>query len=316
MRLLPLLLLVACSSPAEKLPGAIAYAAQRDGHTVVVLGDRVVLAEAGADVFPAPGAPLLGIVSVPDAVEELILDGRGRLGGASRMTRNPSRPKDGSFIVFESDRASFRDLYRVDVATGEVKRLTDDREGNFEPSVSPDGLQVVFASSKAGNPDIHVMNSDGTNRRALTTEPSEEVSPAWSPDGAWIAFVSTRDGKDRIFVMKPDGSGVRKVTDVDGIESLPTWSPDSKHLAYVLQHPTGASEVRVVPLDGGASRTLSRTRTPHDDHPSWSPDGRWVAYTRGESEEEADIWVASADGKKHRRITSDPGVEMLPRWMP
>ena len=326
LRLLAVLLLsigqYACGERSPRPPdGTIVFAARQDGRFVVVKkpargGDAtVVLADPVADVFPAPGAPILGIASVPEQREELVLEDGKRIGGASRMTRSPSRPKDGSFIVFESDRASFRDLYRAEVNSGEVRRLTDDREGNFEPSVSPDGLLVVFASSKAGNPDINVMNADGTNRRALTTEPAEDVSPVWSPDGAVIAFISTREGQDRIFLMKPDGTEVRRATDGDGMESLPTWSPDGKHLAYVVQRPTGSSEIRVIAAGGGASRSLSTGTKPHDDQPSWSPDGRWLAYASRTGEDEGDVWIVDAAGKTRRRFTTDAGLEMLPRWL-
>lgn len=80
--------------------------------------------------------------------------------------RNPSIAKDGA-IAYESDAVSFRDLFVVRQGQGEI-RLTNDPEGNYEPSFAPDGRAIVFTSSRDFDAEIYVMAADGKPPRRLT----------------------------------------------------------------------------------------------------------------------------------------------------
>src|SRR5689334_9763065 len=123
-----------------------------------------------------------------------VLANLARGGGFARMAIDAR----GRFAVLESDRASFRDLWRFDLRTGAATRLTDDPAGNFEPALSPDGKRIVFASSRDGNAEIYVMDAAGGAARRLTFFHRDDWSPTWSPDGKRIAFVSDREGTPRI----------------------------------------------------------------------------------------------------------------------
>lgn len=102
---------------------------------------------------------------------------------------------DGQWIVFASTRDkpkhiefSLPDIYMMNYATRDVKRLTTD--GGFGPSWSPDGSQIAYN----GPGGINVMNSDGTDRKLILADnitynadtksadhTSAYVSPVWSP---------------------------------------------------------------------------------------------------------------------------------------
>ena len=93
------------------------------------------------------------------------------MAGPAGRIRNPAWAPDGSWLVVESDAASYRDLFRVERAGGEARRLTDAPYGSFEPSVSPDGARIAFGTSRDGNAEIWAMRADGSGARRLTTIP-------------------------------------------------------------------------------------------------------------------------------------------------
>jgi Tol biopolymer transport system component len=219
-------------------------------------------------------------------------DGSGRAllledgTGATSPTWSP----DGESIVFESGRGheqtgGDRDIYRIDVETGALLRLTDDPSRDYYPAISPDGARIAFtrwrrpqtgdgaeiwvmnadgsgairlASGLAPtwspdgtritfhrDDDIYVMDADGTGITNLTDDPAYDGRPAWSPDGTRIAFTSDRDGDADIYVMNPDGSRVTHVTDDPGTEGQPAWQPLPAALSTTVE--SGGQLPSVVP---------------------------------------------------------------------
>jgi len=188
-------------------------------------------------------------------------------------------------IVFESKRAHNYDIYLLDLASGEEKRLTDHPAYDGEPSWSPDGQQIVFVSNRDWNQEIYVMDRDGRNQRNLTNsqaKPGGEVwtgidcEPCWSPDGTRIAFRSIRDGGSEIYVMNSDGTNQRNLTNSPTMDIEPTWSPDGSRIAFTSHRDAGKG-IYVMNADGADVRLLSKDPDA-DRYPAWSPDGRKIAF--------------------------------------
>jgi Tol biopolymer transport system component len=302
-------------------------------------------------VRPLPDGGLLAIeVDEPEHglhLERLLrIDLAGDLSIAplsefSGRARSPSVAPDGAWIVFEGDRASFRDLYRRDlVAPSErsqakatkknkgrdagLRRLTDDPAGNFEPAISPDGRRIAFASSRDGNAEIYVMNADGSEPRRLTHDPHSDTAPSWSPDGRYLAFLSDRGGGDRIYLLEaaaldlptpPEGLRHRRLTaDRDLLaEAEITWAPTSDRIALIgVGDRTTSMWIAEVPT--GNLRRLTDDGA-LDQGPSWSPSGEHVAFASNR-DGELDIYRVNADGGAPTRLTQEPGADWLPRWLP
>jgi tol-pal system beta propeller repeat protein TolB len=286
---------------------------------------RRVLAASPVDAF-YPAAPagerLLAVrVSGGDSPErhreELIAlepGGSTRAILAAGRIRNPS--PGAAWVALESDRESFRDLYRVPLGGGGAVRLTESAHGNFEPAVSPDGRRIAFTSSRDGDAEIYVMDARGGRETRLTAFHRDDWSPTWTPDGGSIAFLSAREGRARVFVMRPDGTEQRRLLadwDEEVEEEEPVFSPDGRRLALVVRRADGGGEVWAADPRMGRRWPVSRAGA-RDSNPAWSPDGRYLVFA-SESDGQSDLFAARADGGgRPIRVTADPAPEWLPRW--
>ncbi len=98
---------------------------------------------------------------------------------------------------YGENRACFS-IYALDLESGEVRQLTDDREDDFNPCPLPDG-RVIFMSSRRGgfcrcdNPfepipttTLHSMQADGSDQRPLSFHETNEWHPALLNDGRLV----------------------------------------------------------------------------------------------------------------------------------
>src|SRR5437867_3221431 len=119
---------------------------------------------------------------------------------------------DGKQIVFRSNRDAHFQLFVVDAAGKETRKLTQDPPGyvgppwhdSSEPSWSPDGKKIAFrkvVDDLGNNMKIFIMDADSTHPRRITHNPAVDRNPTWSPDGRRIAFQSNRSGNFDMYVV-------------------------------------------------------------------------------------------------------------------
>jgi TolB protein len=158
----------------------------------------------------------------------------GRDGaGMRRLTNNraidssPCWNRDGSKIVFTSDRTGSPQLYILDVATLDVRRLT--YEGNYNDAAvwSPAGPELIAYHSRIdGDFQLCTIQPDGQNRRLLTSSGSNE-DPAWAPNGRVLVYThrQTRSSSPQIYTLfAADGTIVSQLTRGAASQSA-AWSP-------------------------------------------------------------------------------------------
>lgn len=85
---------------------------------------------------------------------------------------------DGSRLVFYAGALADRDVFVVDIGTGQVRQLTDGGN-NPGPSFSPDGNWVAFSSSRGGDHELYIMRTDGSDLRQLTDNGEDDWQPRW-----------------------------------------------------------------------------------------------------------------------------------------
>ncbi|MCK9475672.1 MAG: hypothetical protein M0R46_07130 [Candidatus Muirbacterium halophilum] len=81
----------------------------------------------------------------------------------------PKFSKDGKYLVFFRKGSGGKgNIYKLELITGIVIKLTDDSYDNRYPCFSTDGTKVFFVSDREGNDEIWVMDSDGTGKKKIT----------------------------------------------------------------------------------------------------------------------------------------------------
>jgi TolB protein len=203
--------------------------------------------------------------------------------------REPAVSPDGRQVAFASDRQGGWDLYILDLATGEVRRITETPAFEGRPTWSPDGLWLAYESYDGRDLDIFVRPVDSSQPPIqLTNAPSMDASPSWDPGpyppgcqecgrGRRIAFISDRDGLPDVFVANLDDPNERylNLTQTPLVAEVdPVFSPDGSAIAYSGRG-DGLDMIYVVPLDGSSP--------PHQigpgRNPAWSTDGDAIGAT-------------------------------------
>ncbi len=187
---------------------------------------------------------------------------------------------DGRYIVFTSDRAGYRNVWRMDIDGGGLKQLTNGKFDHF-PSISPDGRWIVYSSLGANGTFFWKVSIDGGEPTQLSHSVTHR--PQVSPDGKWIAcfYKDENDGRFKVALIPFEGG---KPTFIEGIEQpdfqILRWSPDSRALTYIVTR-QGVSNIWSKPIDGGPPRQLTSFTSDRIFRFAWSRDGKFLACERG-----------------------------------
>lgn len=130
---------------------------------------------------------------------------------------------DGRSVVVEGYQGdndlNYRDshIFSLDVVTGAVRQLTQERGTWTSPQVSPDGRRIAFTGYAHTRQtyrvaDLYLMNADGSGITLLSgTFDREPAQMAWAADNSGVYFTAENEGSMNLH-FAPVGGGVRPVT--------------------------------------------------------------------------------------------------------
>jgi len=191
----------------------------------------------------------------------------------------------GGKLYFVSDRDHRDNIYSYDLASGETKKITDQKEYDVKwPSLGPQA--IVYEDGGF----LHVLdlNTEETRKLAVTfpfdraaTRPvykqvENDISEFdISPSGKF-GLVSARG---EVFTLSASQGMPRNLTRTPGVrERNATWSPDGKWVAY-LSDKSGEYEIYMQPADGsGAETAVTKGGTCFKFQPVFSPDSTKLAF--------------------------------------
>ncbi len=154
-------------------------------------------------------------------------------------------------IVFCGSTGSQFDLYRADLMTGKVIKLTDTEAEESMPAVSQDGLSLAFVSDREGANSLYLMPMGGSASAAenISAGMGAYGNPAFSPDGSRIAAQYAPDpevvwASTSIVLLDPKTRKQQTIidslrlkasenTETTAVVDRPVWVSDSL-LVYVL----------------------------------------------------------------------------------
>ncbi len=164
--------------------------------------------------------------------------------------------RDGTRIVFTSDRDGDLELYTAKIDGTDVKRVTTSPGYDGGAFFTADGKQIVFRAREITDEaelgefqallkehlvrpsklEIYVMDVDGSNRRRITNLGAASFAPFPHPDGKRVIFSSNSgDPQGRefdLFLIGLDGEGLKRVTHSPEFDGFPMWSSDGKWLVF------------------------------------------------------------------------------------
>ena len=228
---------------------------------------------------------------------------------------------DGSRLVFQSEREPgnpFYQIYALDFATGETKRISPGHGKTTCSFFRPGSDQILFASthhdprSKTLQQEELDFRASGKERRyawdydpefeiyaasdaasgrsgqftRLTNAHGYDAEASYSPDGQWIAFSSMRDAYNRTLTAVE-----QKQFEID---------------------PSYFAEIYIMRADGSGQRRLTNA-IGYDGGPFFSPDGTRIVWRRFDAQGLiADVWTMKPDGSDARQITNFGAMSWAP----
>lgn len=122
----------------------------------------------------------------------------------------PRFSPDGRTVAFSRwGRHGHRDIVLLELASGELTRVTHDRALDTGPCFSPDGRRLFFSSDRSGIPNIYVYDLAGGQTQQVTNVVAGAYHPAISPSGRRMVYLGyTSYGYD-LFEMELDPATFR-----------------------------------------------------------------------------------------------------------
>ncbi len=172
-------------------------------------------------------------------------------------------------------------VWRVPLAGGEARRITNDLNNYFSISLSADGSTLIALQwqttsglwiGPAENPSATAAVTAGTLDRK---DGQNGLSVA--PDGRLI-YVSDQSGKKDLWSVNADGTGLKQLTDATHKDLSPVASPDGRYIVFQSCRTTSDRAYNIWRVDADGSNPMQLTRGTYDSEPTFSPDSESVVY--------------------------------------
>jgi dipeptidyl aminopeptidase/acylaminoacyl peptidase len=226
--------------------------------------------------------------------------------------RHPAVSPDGTTTLFILDGES-SDVWLVPTSGGPMARLTTEREPaayweDTQPAWSPSGAMVAY---EAGG-TIWVVSTEGGPPREIVAA----GSPVWVDDERLLVTIE-RQRCSRLALVVVDEPWPRPLDSGEGDCSQAIVSPDRHWAAYTFSPPSdrNRSDVRLVDLATGDTRSLTGSPEFHDHSPAVSPDGHELAFV-SERSGWNELYLIGPDGTGERRLTTHEHDLSEPAWHP
>jgi len=195
--------------------------------------------------------------------------------------------------------------------------------GDFDPAWSPDGQRLAFTSYRSGVSHIFVYDFNSGALQELSDSRFSDMHPSWHPVGKQLAFTRLITFF-HIFVMSDKGQTQFQFSSMGNLNDYwPKWSADGDFIIFGrtstetsipyiarlrYEDRSKGTETKIPPVE-------KRISPPHVNA-DLSPDMLWLAYESWPDGRNHDIYLVGVDGEGWLRLTTDPGYDFDPDWLP
>ena len=203
----------------------------------------------------------------------------GSIGQPSNYYIRPWVSPDGKRIAVDGpDLQGNRDIWLIDLVSGNPTRFTFDASTELFPVWSWDGSRIVFASDREGPRHLYVKNATGAGKEELLLKSDANKIPMdWSPDGRFILYVVI-DPKTKIDLWLLPLFGDQKpfpFLQTEASERQARFSPNGRWIAYVSDE-SGTNEIYVQPFPASGGKWQVSTNGGY--HMAWAHNGKELFY--------------------------------------
>ena len=233
--------------------------------------------------------------------------------------RFASYNKDGTKIIFETNRDGHWQIYTMNIGGDRQKRLIKSNSNDRRPTWHPYKDIILFESDRTGQSEIYKYDLDTRKTSViLLSLHGNKTHAQFAPNG--VEFIFNLEGTEKdfdIYIAHSKGKKPKKIVDDAFMNLNPRYSPRGDNILY-SSNKNNERETDVIYLYNYITNERSRLSyfKDHSFNPNWSFDGREVAYAASIKDETSEIFTMRNDGIDKKQITFNNTEDILPSWSP
>jgi TolB protein len=145
--------------------------------------------------------------------------------------------QDGQNIYLTLSHTGNADIYKMNLNTKDVSRITTHYSDDVDPSINRDGNLLSFLSGRPGQAMIYTMDPSAPekNVKRISFVGKFNATPRFAPNGKEIVFSSWVDERFDLYRINADGTNLVRLTKNFGSNEEPSYSPDGEFIVFTSQ---------------------------------------------------------------------------------